>query len=174
MTRWFDDMTDGEVVALGDHIFSETEIVRFRRAYDPLIFRVDTDTSTSSQHSGGLVASGWHPVVVGHRKMVDALLAEDDMMRKLGQEPGISGPSPGVEAVEILAPVRCGDTVSYFLALRGKRVSRSIAGWGLLFSRIEGVNQRDETVYYADIAGFSKLRAQNASPDAGRQSSEKN
>jgi len=40
----------------------------------------------------------------------------------------------------------------------GKRPSRSIPGWGLLFNRLTAINQRDELVYRADLVGFSKLR----------------
>jgi len=157
MTRWFEDIVIDEVFALGSHTFNVDEIIRFASLYDPQYFHLDAAAAQSS-HFGGLVASGWHTVSVGHRKMVDALFAEEERLRGLGKEPGVSGPSPGVNSMEFKVPVRPGDTVSYELVVTDKRPSNSIPGWGLLFNKLTAVNQRGELVYRADLVGFSKLR----------------
>lgn len=157
MTRWFEDIVIDEVFPLGSHTFAAEEIIRFATLYDPQYFHIDPEAAKHSQF-GGLVASGWHTVSVGHRKMVDALFAEEERLRALGKEPGVSGPSPGVNSMEFKVPVRPGDTVSYELVVTGKRPSNSIPGWGLLFNRLTAVNQRGELVYRADLVGFSKLR----------------
>ncbi len=157
MTRWFEDIAIDEAFPLGSHRFTEEEIIRFGRLYDPQYFHVDPEAAKSS-HFGGLVASGWHTVCVGHRHMVDALFAEEDRLRGLGQEPGVSGPSPGVNRMDFKSPVRPGDIVTYTLTVTGKRPSNSIPGWGLLFNTIEASNQRGELVYHAELVGFSKLR----------------
>ena len=157
MTRWFEDVTIDEPFPLGSHNFTEAEILAFGREYDPQYFHVDP-TAASQSHFGGVVASGWHTVLVGHRKMVDALDAEEVRLRDLGQEPGVSGPSPGVNRMEFKSPVRPGDTVTYMLTVTSKRPSNSIPGWGLLFNSLDAVNQRGETVYHAELVGFSKLR----------------
>ena len=157
MTRWFEDIAIDEAFLLGSHRFTEEEIIRFGRLYDPQYFHIDPEAAKAS-HFGGLVASGWHTVCVGHRHMVDALFAEEDRLRGLGQEPGVSGPSPGVNRMDFKSPVRPGDTVTYTLTVTGKRPSNSIPGWGLLFNTIEASNQRGELVYHAELVGFSKLR----------------
>lgn len=157
MTRWFEDIIIDEVFPLGSHTFSEAEIIRFGTLYDPQYFHVDPDAARHS-HFGGLVASGWHTVAIGHRKMVDALFAEEERLRGVGEEPGVSGPSPGVNKLEFKASVRPGDAVSFELTVTGKRPSNSIPGWGLLFNRLEGRNQKGELVYHAELVGFSKLR----------------
>ena len=157
MTRWFEDITIDEPFPLGSHTFSEAEILAFGRDYDPQYFHLDPAAAAHS-HFGGVIASGWHTVLMGHRKMVDALDAEEVRLRDLGQEPGVSGPSPGVNKMEFKAPVRPGDTVTYTLIVTGKRPSNSIPGWGLLFNTIQAKNQRDELVYHAELVGFSKLR----------------
>lgn len=157
MTRWFEDIVIDEIYPLGSHTFSAEEIIRFATLYDPQYFHVDPELARHS-HFGGLIASGWHTVSVGHRKMVDALDAEADRLRGEGKEPGVSGPSPGVNSLEFKAPVRPGDTVTYSLAVTDKRPSNSIPGWGLLFNRLRATNQNGELVYEADIVGFSKLR----------------
>lgn len=157
MTRWFEDITLDEAFPLGSHTFTEDEIIRFGRMYDPQYFHIDPEAAKHSQF-GGLVASGWHTVSIGHRHMVDALFAEEDRLRALGKEPGVSGPSPGVNRMDFKAPVRPGDTITYTLTVTGKRTSNSIPGWGLLFNTLEATNQRGELVYHAELVGFSKLR----------------
>lgn len=157
MTRWFEDITIDEPFPLGSHTFTETEILAFGRDYDPQYFHVDPAAATHS-HFGGIIASGWHTVLMGHRKMVDALEAEEVRLRELGQQPGVSGPSPGVNKMEFKSPVRPGDTVTYTLTVTAKRPSNSIPGWGLLTNSLDAVNQRGENVYHAELIGFSKLR----------------
>ncbi len=157
MTRWFEDVAVDEPFALGSHTFDEAEIIRFGRLYDPQYFHVDAE---AARHGplGGLVASGWHTVSIGHRHMVDALFAEEARLRAKGEEPGVSGPSPGVNRMDFKAPVRPGDTVAYTLTVTGKRPSNSLPGWGLLFNTLEAHNQRGELVYHAELVGFTKMR----------------
>ncbi|WP_338609716.1 MaoC family dehydratase [Pelagibacterium nitratireducens] len=157
MTRWFEDVQIDMPFDLGSHTFTEDEIIRFGTLYDPQYFHTDPEAAAQS-HFGGLVASGWHTVSVGHRLMVDRLVAEEDVVRAEGGEPGVSGPSPGVNRMDFKAPVRPGDTVRYTLTVTGKRRSNSIPGWGLLFNLLEAHNQHGDLVYSADLVGFSKLR----------------
>lgn len=157
MTRWFEEVEIGTPYDLGSHVFTAEEIIRFGKAYDPQYFHTDPDAARHS-HFAGLVASGWHTICVGHRKMVDRLSLEEDIVREEGGEPGVSGPSPGVNRMDFHAPVRPGDVIAYTLTVTGKRVSNSIPGWGLLFNLIEARNQHGELVYSADLVGFSKRR----------------
>jgi len=157
MTRWYEDTETDTPFPLGAHTFTADEIVAFARTYDPRYLHADPQAARDGPF-GGLVASPWHAVAVGHRIMVERLALEAETIRENGGTPGEPGPSPGVDAIDFAAPVRPGDTVSYALTVTGKRLSRSIPGWGLLFNRVEGFNQRGEMVYRADIVGFSKLR----------------
>ena len=157
MTLWYEEIVVGEPHPLGAHTFTAEEIVRFGQRYDPQYFHVDAEAAAHSPF-GGLVASGWHTAVVGHRMMVDALFADDELHRQRGEEPGVSGPSPGVNKMEFKAPVRPGDTVSYTLTVTDKRPSNSLPGWGLLFNDMDAVNQHGELVYHAEFVGFTKQR----------------
>lgn len=157
MTQWFEEIELGKPYPLGSHAFTAEEIIRFGRLYDPQYFHVDPEAARHS-HFGGLVASGWHTVVAGHRLMVEALFADDEAHRRRGEEPGVSGPSPGVNRMDFKAPVRPGDVVTYTLTVTNKRPSNSLPGWGLLFNDIDAVNQRGETVYHAELVGFTRLR----------------
>lgn len=157
MTRWFEEIVTGQPVELGSHSFTEDEIIAFAKLYDPQYFHTDPEAAKHSQF-GGVVASGWHTMSAGQRLMVDRLTLEEDIVRDEGSTPGVSGPSPGLNYMRFKTPVRPGDTITYWLTVTGKRVSNSIPGWGLLFNRVEGRNQRDEQVYEAELVGFSKLR----------------
>ena len=79
----------------------------------------NTSTSIPKRRSTAISAAssprGWHTVIVGHRKMVDALFADDERIASAARSPGVSGPSPGVNKMEFKAPVRPGDTVTYTL-----------------------------------------------------------
>jgi acyl dehydratase len=157
MTRWFEDIVVDEVFPIGSHTFTADEIVRFGTLYDPQYFHIDAGAAQHSQF-GGLIASGWHTVSVGHRKMVDALAAEEERLIAQGKSAGVSGPSPGVNSMAFKVPVRPGDTVTYELVVTSKRLSKSIPGWGLLINQLTATNQRDELVYRAEVVAFSKLR----------------
>lgn len=157
MTRWFEDIVLEQRIDVGSHTFTEEEIIRFGKLYDPQYFHIDPEAAKHS-HFGGLIASGWHTVSVGHRRMVDRLSAEEEIVRAEGGTPGVSGPSPGVNRMDFKVPVRPGDTVSYTLTVTNKRISNSLPGWGLLFNLIEAHNQHGELVYSAELVGFSKLR----------------
>jgi acyl dehydratase len=157
VTQWFEEIEVGMPFPLGAKTFDADEIIRFGKLYDPQYFHVDANDAAHS-HFGGLVASGWHTVVAGHRLMVDALFADDDAHRERGEEPGISGPSPGVNKMDFKTPVRPGDVVTYTLVVKSKRPSASLPGWGLLLNDLDAVNQRGEHVYHAEIASFVKLR----------------
>ncbi len=157
MTLWFEDIDNETVWPLGEYTFTQEEIIHFAKLYDPQYFHIDPEAAEHS-HFGGLIASGWHTVSVGHKVMVDFMYAHDAEQRAKGEEPGVSGPSPGVNKMEFKAPVRPGDTIRFDLSVKNKRKSNSLPGWGLLTSIISAYNQDDELVYRSEIASFSKLR----------------
>ncbi len=157
MTRWYEDINPGDKLPLGQHTFSLEEIVEYNLQYDNQYFHTDPELAKHS-HFGGIIASGWHTACVGQRKLVDGLFAEEARLIAEGREPGLSGPSPGINKMRFVTPVRPGDTISYALVANDKRKSNSLPGWGLLFSNMTATNQRNELVYSADFVAFSKLR----------------
>ncbi len=157
MTRWFEDINIGDKLPLGSHSFTLDEIIKFNKEYDNQYFHTDPELAKYS-HFGGIIASGWHTACEGQRKLVDALVAEEERLLEQGKQPGISGPSPGINELRFVTPVRPGDTVSYELTIDDKRKSNSLPGWGILFNTMTAVNQKGELVYSAKFVGFSKLR----------------
>ena len=67
------------------------------------------------------------------------------LLRSRRAEQGLAlpeiGPSPGIEALEWPRPVYPGDTVTYSGEVLSKRLLASRPRWGLVSSRIVGVNQ---------------------------------
>jgi acyl dehydratase len=157
MTQWFEDVALDTPFPLGSHTFTEAEILEFGAGYDPQYFHTDPALARHS-HFGGLIASGWHTAAIGQRKMVDALGAEAERLESAGKSAGVSGPSPGVNAIAFHQPVRPGDTLTYTLTVTSKRPSNSLPGWGILVNVIEASNQHGAPVYHAELVAFSKLR----------------
>src|SRR5581483_7225606 len=65
--RYFEDFREGEVIELGSHRLTRDEIVEFARQWDPQPFHV----SDVEWPFGGLIASGWHTILIGIRLAVD-------------------------------------------------------------------------------------------------------
>ncbi|NOZ32352.1 MAG: dehydratase [Alphaproteobacteria bacterium] len=160
MTRWYEDIDVGSEFPLGEHTFTTGEIKRFAKSYDPQYFHLDGALAAQSQF-GGLVASGWHTASMGHRKMVDTIMAEADQIRATGGVPGEAGPSPGIDKMDFLAPVRPDDTISYRLLVRAKRPSKSLPGWGVMTYFMDGTNQDGVTVYTQEFVAFNRIRRPN-------------
>ncbi len=157
MACWYEEIKIGEKLDLGSHTFSEEEIIEFNKEYDNQYFHTDPEKAKYS-HFGGLIASGWHTACIGQRKMVDALYAEEARLLEQGKEPGEFGPSPGINELKFITPVRPGDRINYVLSIDDKRPSASLPGWGILFNSMQATNQNGEIVYIAKFVGFSKLR----------------
>lgn len=131
---YWEDLQEADKVEIGSHTFGEEEIIAFARQFDPQPFHVDPEAAKKSFFKG-LVASGWHTCSVAMRLMVDKYVSRS---ASLG--------SPGLDNIRWLAPVRAGDTITYYRTTIASRVSESKPQIGLLQSRWEAVNQRGETV----------------------------
>jgi acyl dehydratase len=131
---YWEDFRAGDVLAMGSHTFSAEEIIAFARQYDPQPFHIDPVAAKDSFFEG-LIASGWHTVVIAMRLTVQSYLSRS-----------VSLGSPGVENVRWLAPVRPGDTISYRRLVLEARPSGSKSGVGLVRSRVEAHNQSGQVV----------------------------
>jgi acyl dehydratase len=143
---YLDDLVIGEQLELGSRTFSEADIVRFGRAFDPQPFHVDPEAARAS-HFGGLIASGWHTAACWMATMVERRVAGMRAMRARGERPAMLGPSPGFRDLVWLEPVFSGDTITYRSMIVEARPLASRPGWGMARHRNTGVNQRGETVF---------------------------
>jgi acyl dehydratase len=145
--RYFEDFPVGLTVDLGSHEFTAEDIIAFARQYDPQTMHTDPEQARSSIY-GGLIASGWHTVVAYMRLLVDAVMGDSE---SLG--------SPGVENLRWLKPVRPGDTLRARFTVLEANESRSRPDRGIVRSRGEMLNQRDEVVMQVDAVNFFGRRS---------------
>jgi acyl dehydratase len=156
--RYFEELVVGETNHAGSYEFTAQNIIRFAKAYDPQPFHVDPEAAAKS-HFGGLCASGWHTGSACMRRLIDRRLATRERLKAQGQKlPGL-GSSPGFRNLLWHKPVYAGDTVDFATTLVSKRVSASRPGWGLIFSRNTGTNQKGELVYEFTGSVFVERRA---------------
>jgi acyl dehydratase len=133
-TLHWEDFPVGLVIETTGMTLSKEDMVAFARQFDPQPFHVDEDAARHSQY-GGLIASGWHTAAVAMRLYCDAVLRR-----------AASHGSPGVENLRWLRPVRPGDTLRVRVVVIEARPSRSKPDMGLVRSRWQVLDRRDETV----------------------------
>lgn len=150
--RAYEDYVPGQVYEFGTITVSEAEIIEFARRFDPQYFHVDPVKAADS-HFGGLVASGWHTISLAMRLLVDHFLPH-----------GASLGSPGVDEVRWPNPLRPGDTLRIRVTVLDARPSRSKPDRGIMRSRFEALNQKDELVLSMTAVSLLARRQPAAAP----------
>lgn len=147
---YWEDFAVDSVHEFGGMTVSRDEIVDFARRFDPQPFHLD-EAAASATHFGGLIASGWHTASLAMRMICDAYLHR---AASLG--------SPGIDRLRWTAPVRPGDTLRLRMTVLGARPMRSKPGIGLVESRWEVFNQRDELVL--EMSGWGMFGRRSPAP----------
>ena len=147
---YWEDFNVGERMVLGTKTFTEEEIIRFAKEFDPQPFHVDKEKAEQS-FFGGIIASGWHTCSVAMRMMCDAYLNES---ASIG--------SPGVDNIRWLKPVRPGDTLRAERVILESRASSSKTDIGIVKSRWEMFNQHNEMVM--SMEGISMFLRRTSGP----------
>ena len=155
--RYFDDINVGDRMELGAHTFTAADIKTFAAQYDPQAFHMDEEAAAKS-HFGALCASGWHTIAVWMRLRVLHGRREDGERAARGEVIARLGPSPGFRELKWLRPVYAGDSIAFASEIAEKRASRSRPGWGLVFARNTGTNQKGELVMSFLGSGFVERR----------------
>lgn len=146
--RYLEDFKAGSTLHCGSHTFTEEEIIRFAKEFDPQVFHLDPDAAAQSSF-GGIVASGWHSVSVMMRLMVDTYIRDSSSMG-----------SPGVDEVRWLKPIRPGDTVTVKCHVKDVIASKSKPDRGIIHIHVETINQSGEVVMTVRGMGMYKRRPQ--------------
>jgi acyl dehydratase len=131
---YLEDLVAGEVHELGEHRISREAIVDFAAHWDPQPFHLDEEAGRASIY-GGLIASGWHTVVIFMRLFADGLLNRAQAMG-----------SPGVDELRWHRPVRPGDLLRGRVEVLEVRPSRSRPDRGMARLRSVVVNQEGDEV----------------------------
>ncbi|MEU4897115.1 MaoC family dehydratase [Streptomyces sp. NPDC044780] len=144
--RYLEDYRPGESHDCGSVTVTEEEIVEFATRFDPQFFHVDPEAAADGPF-GGLIASGWHTTALMMRLYADHYLS-----------PAASLGGPGVDELRWTAPVRPGDTLRLRVTVLEARPSRSKPDRGILRSRVEMTNQRQETVLRLTVLNMLRVR----------------
>jgi len=145
---YWEEVVIGTRRDLGSHTFTEEEIIRFGRKYDPQSFHIDPE---AAKHSifGGLIASGWHTAAVWMK------LAIAERQRSASTSPLLrAGVSPGFEDMKWLKPVRPGMTIRFSSEIIGKKELASRPEMGLVLSRNKGHDEDGDLVFRFTGKGF--------------------
>ena len=132
--RYFEDYYVGLVDEFGDIAVTAEEIVEFARRYDPQPMHVDP-VGAAQGPFGGLIASGWHTASMVMRLFVEHYLSKVATL-----------PSPGVDELRWVKPVRPGDTLRVRVTVLETKRSRSKPDRGLVRGLMEVLNQNGELV----------------------------
>jgi acyl dehydratase len=150
---WWEDIVPGNRREIGRYTFTEEEIIRFGKQYDPQIFHVDPEAAKDSMF-GGLIASGWHTTAVWMKLMI-ALRGRE---RESGNPLNRAGVSPGFEDMKWIKPVRPGMTLTYYTETLGKTELKSRPELGLVKSYNEARDESGEVVFSFIGKGFVQRR----------------
>ncbi len=132
--RYFEDYHVGLVDEFGDVTVTAEEIVAFASRYDPQSMHIDA-ASAAQGPFGGLIASGWHTAAMTMRLFVEHYLSHVATL-----------PSPGIDELRWVRPVRPGDTLRVRVTVLEANRSRSKPDRGMVRSLVEVLNQNGELV----------------------------
>ena len=131
---FFEHFSVGQRFTTGSRTLTQDDIVAFASQWDRQYFHLDAEAAKGSAF-GGLVASGFHTLVVTFDLVIEAAIWTE---ASLG--------SPGIDAVRWLKPVRPGDTLTGRWEVLETRASRERPR-GYIRSKTELMNQDGETIH---------------------------
>src|SRR5258708_22112083 len=111
--RFFEDYTPGHVYEFGTITVSKAEIIHFAEQFDPQYLHVNPEKARAGPF-GGIVASGWHTIVLAMRLFVDHYMSHVASLA-----------SPGVDEIRWPNPVRPGDALKIRVTILEARPSGS-------------------------------------------------
>ncbi len=150
--QYWEEVEIGRRRELGTYTFSEEEIIRFAKKYDPQPFHVDPEAAKRSIF-GGIIASGWHTAAIWMK------LAIADRVNSQGKSPLLrAGVSPGYEDMRWLKPVRPGMTLRYSSETSGKIELHSRPDFGILLTSNEAHDENGELVFRFTGKGLVQRR----------------
>lgn len=143
---YFDDFSPGDSFTTGTRTITEAEIIDFASQWDRQYFHLDPEAAKDSIY-GGLIASGFHTLLIGFDLIVEAAVWT-----------GASRGSPGMEHVKWLRPVRPGDTLQVTFQVVETTPSRKRADQGYVLWDHTIRNQNGETVLTFRSTGILERR----------------
>jgi acyl dehydratase len=146
--RHFEDYPVGGVFDIGTFVLTEDDMIAFAARYDPQSMHADRDWAAQGPF-GGVIASGWHTIAALMRLIVDNFLPQNGL------------PSPGVDELRWLLPVRPGEILRARGTITQARRSRSRPDRGLVTSFVEVLNQAGDPVLTMRPMNFIRCRSES-------------
>lgn len=156
LSGYWDDQPIGQTFDMGTYHFDADSVTAFARLYDPQPFHTDSQAALSGPF-GALSASGWHTASAAMRRLVLSRAPYREEAQRRGLKDPERGPSPGFRDLKWLLPVYAGDTLRYTMTPIDKRKT-SREGWGIVFTKVEGWNQRGEKPFEYVSASLWRIR----------------
>jgi acyl dehydratase len=148
--RYFEDYVPGAVHEFPARSTVEQDrLVEFATEFDPQSLHTDPVAAAAGPF-GGLIASGWHTCGILMRLIADNYLSS---VASLG--------GAGIDELRWPTPVRPGDTLRLRTTVLDTTRSRSKPDRGVVRTRAELLNQRDETALTLIAINFVALRDPN-------------
>ncbi len=129
---YLDDLEPGFAWETAARTVTEDDILAFARDWDPQPFHIDREAAQASPF-GGIIASGFHSLVVAFRLIYESGVWNEASMG-----------SPGMEEVRWLLPVRPGDTLKVRCEVLSVSPSQSRPDRGRARFRYDAFNQDGE------------------------------
>lgn len=148
--RYFEDYVPGAVYSFGSITVSQQEILDFAERFDPQSIHTDPQAAQEGPFKG-LIASGWHTTGVMMRLYADHYVSKVASLA-----------SPGVDELRWLQPVRPGDALSIRTTVMQARASRSKPDRGLVYTKVEVLNQHSEPVLTMTVMNMLRRRLVSA------------
>ena len=142
--HFFEDIKVGSTKEFGSYVVTEKEIIEFAKKFDPQPFHTDKSINTIF---GGIIASGWHTCSIFMKMYVDHYLKGGNGM-----------PSPGVDQLSWLKPVKPGNVLHARITVKAIRKSKSKPDRAIVTTFCEVINEKDETVLTMLTNGFVPVR----------------
>jgi acyl dehydratase len=135
---FFDDLPVGFRRETAAKTVTEAEIIDFAKQWDAQYFHTDPEAAKASPY-GGLIASGFHTLLIGFNLVLGADIWNESSMG-----------SPGMEHVRWIRPVRPGDALRLTIEVTASTPSQSRPDRGRTHFRHLLWNQHDEVVMEFD------------------------
>ena len=143
---YFEDFVVGYCFTTDRYLVLKDEIIDFAQQWDPQPFHID-ETVVDYYPYGGLIASGWHTLLISFRLMLET-----------GKFKECSIGSPGMQELRWLLPVKPGDTLYNRARVDSAKQSKSKPDRGFVTVQYEVLNQKDQKVATYLITHILRVR----------------
>ena len=145
ITNYFENFKTGDTYNFAIPAMSKAEIMAFAAIWDPQPIHVDEEIAKNLQ--GGIIASGYHTLLVSLRPMLASVMAK---------AANIGG--PGMEQIRWLHPVRPDDRLQTKVTVAATHASRSKPDRGLVSFDVETTNDAGVKVMTLQFAAMIRRR----------------